>query len=57
MVLDLKSQIYLNKKSLLILNLLSKSKPNEPKLVGRATVELSNVANQLDYQQLKQYPL
>jgi hypothetical protein len=57
MVLDCKTDLYAKKESVIILNLLSNSRPNEPKLVGRVTLELSSVANQTAFQQVKQYPL
>lgn len=33
-----------------MLNLVSNSRPNDPKLVGRVVVELSKVANSTTYQ-------
>lgn len=45
LVFDVNAKHYGKKESVIILNLLSKSSPNEPKLVGRVTIELGSVAN------------
>jgi hypothetical protein len=46
MVFDVKTAEYRKKESVVMVNLLSNSRPKDPKLVGRVTVELSAIANQ-----------
>jgi len=40
-----------------MVNLISNSRPNEPKLVGRVVVDLDSVANSTSFQELKTYSL
>ena len=57
MICDSRSQNYLKKESIIMVNLVSNSRPNDPKLVGRVVVDLSVVANSAHYQQFAVYPL
>lgn len=45
MVYDLKQEKYKKKEAVILVSLLSNSRPNDPKLVGRVTLDLSEVAN------------
>jgi hypothetical protein len=57
MIYDLKHQNYRRKEAIILVNLLSNSRPNDPKLVGRVEVDLANIANGSIIQELKTHPL
>lgn len=57
MIYDLKQQSYRRKEAIILVNLLSNSRPNDPKLVGRVEFDLATVANDSTMQELKTYPL
>lgn len=45
MAYDLKQEKYKKKEATILVSLLSNSRPNDPKLVGRVTLDLSEVSN------------
>ncbi len=57
MVKDSRSTGYKNKESIVMVNLLSNSRPNDPKLVGQVVVDLSSVTPNNKYAEIRQYPL
>ena len=50
-------KIYLKKESLVHLNLISNSRPDQVKLVGRISVDLSEVANNNSYSEITPFNL
>lgn len=47
----------MKKDSLILLNLISKKRPDQHKLVGRLTVDLAEIANQIKYSTPEKYDL
>lgn len=45
MIYDNKKREFIKKETLIVLNLISKSKPDQVKLVGRVTIDLAKVIN------------
>ena len=45
MIYDLKQLTYKKKESIILVNLLSNARPNDPKLVGRVEIDLATVGN------------
>jgi len=57
MLYNLKLQHYRKKDSIILVNLLSNSRPNDPKLVGRVEIDLASITNKNNMQELAEYPL
>jgi hypothetical protein len=57
MIFDSASGRFLRKETLLNLNLISKSRQDQVKLIGRVAIDLADIANQKDYQYAKAYKL
>lgn len=49
---DKANKKYLKKESLLMINLISKSRPDQIKLVGRVAIDLADVLNMNSFDQL-----
>jgi N-terminal C2 in EEIG1 and EHBP1 proteins len=50
MLYDARNRKYVKKEVLVIMNLVSNSRPSESKMVGRVVVDLGGAANGLQYQ-------
>ncbi len=52
MVYNAKKREYYSKETFLVLNLVSKSRPDQVKLVGRISVDLADILNRKRYSEL-----
>jgi hypothetical protein len=50
MIHDCKNQRYAKKEAIVTVNLISNSRPNEAKMVGRVVFDLGKAANRTEYQ-------
>jgi len=57
MLLDDESNAFVEKETIIILNLISKSRPNTIKPIGRVTVDLGSVLNNGAFSIVEQNPL
>lgn len=57
LIYERNKQIFLKKETQLQLNLISKSRPDQPKLVGRVTIDLANLINNNLYPTITEFPL
>lgn len=57
MVYDRSKRLFAKKETLIQLNLVSKNRPDQPKLVGRVTVDLANILNNDFYALPTEFPL
>ena len=57
MVLDRATGKFLKKETLLNLNLISKARQDQVKLIGRVAIDLADIANRQEYQQSRPHKL
>jgi hypothetical protein len=57
MMLDLSSNAFLRKETLLNLNLISKARQDQVKLIGRVAIDLADLANRNDYARARPFKL
>ena len=57
MVYNTKKKEYYSKETFLVLNLVSKSRPDQVKLVGRISVDLAEILNRRRFEELSQLKL